>query len=161
VNLYVDGQLTQSATGDDSGTLRGVSWDVHGMLGHTAYLQVVDNATGAWGHLMLDQVVMGDHPNAAVGEPDVATAVNLVVGGQIVRTITGQDNERLAWTTWDVSDFSGQTAHPDRRPQLRRLGPHQCRPVHVVRSPRQLSASGGTTSRATRKPPRPRAFILK
>ena len=38
------------------------------------------------------------------------TCVNLVVDGQVVRTVTGKNNERLEWTHWDVSEFKGRTA---------------------------------------------------
>ncbi|MFC7617327.1 hypothetical protein ACFQV2_31785 [Actinokineospora soli] len=37
--------------------------------------------------------------------------MNLVVGGQVVRTATGQDAEHLRWASWDVGDLVGQTAH--------------------------------------------------
>lgn len=38
------------------------------------------------------------------------TAINLKVGGQIIRTATGANNEKLVWKGWDVSAFSGSTA---------------------------------------------------
>jgi hypothetical protein len=39
------------------------------------------------------------------------TCVNLLVDGQIVRTAAGDSiSERLVWKTWDVSDFTGQSA---------------------------------------------------
>ncbi|MFC8450375.1 glycoside hydrolase family 32 protein [Kitasatospora sp. NPDC057223] len=60
VNLLVDGQPVRTATGDGSGTLRPVDWDLSGLQGRTAQLQVLDDATGAWGHLMVDQVVLSD-----------------------------------------------------------------------------------------------------
>ncbi|HEV2033281.1 MAG TPA: hypothetical protein VGU71_03635 [Candidatus Dormibacteraeota bacterium] len=47
---------------------------------------------------------------SAVGEPDVQTTVNLVVGGTVVRTATGMNSERLGWASWDVTDLIGQSA---------------------------------------------------
>jgi uncharacterized protein (DUF608 family) len=44
----------------------------------------------------------GDHP----GE----TCMNLVIDGQIVRTATGKNLERLDPMSWDVSEFVGKTA---------------------------------------------------
>ena len=38
------------------------------------------------------------------------TCVNLVVDGQVMRTATGKNNERLEWTHWDVSEFKGRKA---------------------------------------------------
>jgi fructan beta-fructosidase len=48
----------------------------------------------------------GRHP---MSEP-APTAVNLLVGGEVVRTATGKDAERLTWSAWDVTDLRGQTA---------------------------------------------------
>jgi fructan beta-fructosidase len=56
----------------------------------------------------------GNHPYPLSGSVDPAnppTAVNLVVDGQVVRTATGQNNEALNWTHWDVSALRGETAH--------------------------------------------------
>jgi uncharacterized protein (DUF608 family) len=39
------------------------------------------------------------------------TCMNLVVDGEIVRTATGQNTERLAAVSWDVSELGGRTAH--------------------------------------------------
>ncbi|WP_309400394.1 discoidin domain-containing protein [Cerasicoccus maritimus] len=44
----------------------------------------------------------GNHPGAA--------EVQLVVGGNVVRTMTGVNSENLAWQTWDVSEYNGQSA---------------------------------------------------
>jgi len=38
------------------------------------------------------------------------TCVNLLVDGRVVRSATGQDNERLEWQDWEVSALEGQTA---------------------------------------------------
>ena len=60
VQLLVDGQPVRTATGDDSGRLRHVEWDVREFAGRAAQIQILDDATGDWGHLMVDQVLLSD-----------------------------------------------------------------------------------------------------
>jgi levanbiose-producing levanase len=110
VNLVIDGVVYRTATGDDSSTLRDISWDVHRLVGRTAQLQVVDQATGSWGHLMVDQIVFGDNIGSIGGESDTRATVELIVGGNVVRTATGRNAEHLHWESWLVEDLIGQTA---------------------------------------------------
>jgi len=60
VQLLVDGQPVRTATGADSADLRHVQWDLRDLAGRTAQFQILDDATGQWGHLMVDQVVLAD-----------------------------------------------------------------------------------------------------
>jgi levanbiose-producing levanase len=60
VQLLIDGQPVRTATGDDSARLRHVEWDVRQFAGQTAHFQILDDATGEWGHLMVDQIVLSD-----------------------------------------------------------------------------------------------------
>jgi hypothetical protein len=110
VNLVVDDVVVRSATGRGSAELEPVSWDVHELVGRRARLEIVDHATGPWGHLMVDQVLFSDVPAATLGEADERTTVELVVGGEVVRSATGQDSEHLAWTAWDVRGLAGESA---------------------------------------------------
>jgi sucrose-6-phosphate hydrolase SacC (GH32 family) len=108
VNLVVGGQVVRTATGPASGAMDWVAWDVRDLAGTDAHLEIVDdNAGGDWGHLMVDHVVFSSRPADKVAQ---ATAVNLVVDGQVVRSATGQDSESLDWTSWDLADLRGRTA---------------------------------------------------
>ncbi len=53
-----------------------------------------------------------DHLNLLVGGGAHAgeTAVNLLVGGEVVRTATGEQGEWLDWHSWNVMEFRGQEA---------------------------------------------------
>ena len=42
----------------------------------------------------------GNHPGA--------TGIELRIGGEVVRSSTGRDDERLQWESWDVAEFSGE-----------------------------------------------------
>ncbi|RYU12876.1 glycoside hydrolase family 32 protein [Nocardioides iriomotensis] len=111
VNLLVDGEVRRTATGRNDDVLRRVTWDVHQLVGKRARIEVVDDNTGGWGHLMVDRVVFTDDATLGLGDPDAQTTVNLVVDGKVVRTATGQDEERLRWALWNVADLEGRTAH--------------------------------------------------
>ncbi|MFS0705911.1 GH32 C-terminal domain-containing protein [Cellulomonas sp. 179-A 9B4 NHS] len=107
VRLVVDGEVVRTATGRESGTLHWVAWDVAELAGASAHLEVVDEDTGGWGHVMVDHVVLSDEPARPRAEE---TTVNLLVDGQVVRTATGQDSEHLAPVSWDVGELVGRTA---------------------------------------------------
>ncbi len=62
MNLLVDGKMVRTATGpnvDPGGSerLQPGQWDVSEFLGNNAMLEIVDNATGGWGHISVDQIV--------------------------------------------------------------------------------------------------------
>ncbi|MCB2156846.1 hypothetical protein KQI84_18360 [bacterium] len=60
-----------------------------------------------------DFTIQSDYIHFQIGggnHPDLA-AVQLVVGGSVVRSSTGADSENLTWDYWDVSALAGQTAH--------------------------------------------------
>ncbi|MFJ6452947.1 GH32 C-terminal domain-containing protein [Paenarthrobacter sp. NPDC091669] len=108
VQLLVNGTVVRSLAGDNAGLLNWKGWDVSEFAGQKAQLRIVDEATGGWGHMTLDHVMLTD--TAAVARSDEET-VNLVVNGQVVRTATGNDSESLDWTSWDTKEFVGQQAH--------------------------------------------------
>lgn len=54
VNLLIDGATKELATGVDSETMVNVSTDVREFRGRKARLQIIDDATGGWGHINVD-----------------------------------------------------------------------------------------------------------
>ncbi|MGX5716578.1 GH32 C-terminal domain-containing protein [Arthrobacter sp. MAHUQ-56] len=107
VELLVGGVPVRTATGSNSGDLNWKNWDVSPYFGQIARIRVVDSATGTWGHLTLDHMVLGSEPARPRSSE---TTVNLVVNGQTVRSVTGADSENLEWKSWDVSEFKGSQA---------------------------------------------------
>jgi len=66
-NLLIDGKVVRTATGPNLGrggseALSAHSWDVKEFIGKTGVLEVVDNATGGWGHINVDRIVASDAP---------------------------------------------------------------------------------------------------
>jgi fructan beta-fructosidase len=70
-NLLVDGKVVRSATGPNtqpggSEQLEPTAWNVGDLLGQTARLEIVDDASGGWGHINVDQIVFTDERPAAI-----------------------------------------------------------------------------------------------
>jgi levanase len=108
VSLVVDGQVVRSETGDNSPNLNWRAWDVSALRGKTAYIEVTDQRTADWGHLMIDHIVFSDTAAAPWSQE---TTANLVVDGQVVRSATGTNSPSLDWTSWDVAQLQGRTGH--------------------------------------------------
>ena len=71
MNLLIDGKIVRNATGPNdkqggSEVLAPDSWEVSELAGQTAVIQIVDQATGGWGHLNVDQIVQTDRKPAGL-----------------------------------------------------------------------------------------------
>ncbi len=67
MNLLIDGKVVLSATGPNtepggSEFLNWENWDVKKYKGRRAVLQIVDDATGGWGHINVDHIVQSNTP---------------------------------------------------------------------------------------------------
>lgn len=63
LNLLIDGQVVHSATGANNIHLEPASWDVSRLMGKMAQIQIVDQATGDWGHIDVDDIMQTDRPD--------------------------------------------------------------------------------------------------
>jgi len=62
LNLVMHGKVVRSAAGWRSDRLTPASWDVRQFLGQAARVQIVDEASGDWGHINVDHIVQTDKP---------------------------------------------------------------------------------------------------
>ena len=135
INLLCDGQVVRTATGPNTqpgGTehLDWQAWDVSELAGKNVALEIVDQATGGWGHISVDQIVQSDRKPKGMILHNVALPIlvekkylNLPVkNGAARRTISfsvdGKMERRFAieladaepdwWAFMDVSDFKGK-----------------------------------------------------
>ena len=83
------------------------AWDVAQYRGQTAHIEVTDQRTADWGHVMVDQITFSDE---AAKPWNANTSANLLVDGQVVRSATGQNGPGLDWASWDLADLQGKQA---------------------------------------------------
>ncbi len=107
VNLLVGGKVVATATGSNAEALDWQSWDVAAYKGQQAQIQIVDENNGGWGHLNVDNIVFASEKAQT---RNVETAVDLLVNGQVVQSVTGTNNEALDWASFDLRKYAGQTA---------------------------------------------------
>jgi len=62
LNLKVGGQVVRTATGGWDELLQPAQWDVSDLAGQEAVFEIVDRASGGWGHINVDHIVFGDTP---------------------------------------------------------------------------------------------------
>ncbi|HEY3631942.1 MAG TPA: GH116 family glycosyl hydrolase [Jatrophihabitantaceae bacterium] len=63
VNVVVDGTVVATATGTDTEPLAPVVFDLRAHRGQTATIEIVDSATGAWGHVSVDRILFTNRPD--------------------------------------------------------------------------------------------------
>lgn len=141
MNLIVEGKAVRTATGPNtepggSERLEPSAWDVSDLLGKIARIEIVDRATGGWGHINVDQIVLTDTrppgpPRAAsrelllerrflllpvkTGAPKRRVALH--IAGQIEREFEIElADEPEWWAHLDVGQWRGKpaTLHVDR-----------------------------------------------
>ena len=65
MKLFVSGKAVRSATGPNkqaggSEMLGPASWDVREFSGKTAHIEIIDQASGGWGHINVDHILLTD-----------------------------------------------------------------------------------------------------
>jgi hypothetical protein len=68
INLLIDGKVIRTATGKNTDHMAWESWPVTDWAGKIATLEIVDNHTGDWGHIEIDQIEFSDDSRVAPGK---------------------------------------------------------------------------------------------
>ena len=137
LQLLVDGKVVRSATGPNdqpggSEALAQESWDVSEFAGKSAVIHIVDQATGGWGHINVDQIVQTDrrppgvlvqnasreisleHPylNLPIKNGGPKRQMSVAIAGQPPRQfeIELADGEPDWWAFMDIAPFQGKHA---------------------------------------------------
>lgn len=74
MNLVVDGRVVRTVTGPNvvpggSEELAPAGWDVREFAGRAARIEIVDTATGGWGHINVDHIVQSERPAPPAPKP--------------------------------------------------------------------------------------------
>ncbi|MCL3782558.1 AraC family transcriptional regulator [Prolixibacteraceae bacterium JC049] len=62
VNLRINDTIVHSVTGEQSGDMAAVVWKVSQYKGQKARLEILDDFSGSWGHIMCDDFFFSDSP---------------------------------------------------------------------------------------------------
>lgn len=95
INLIVDGKIVMTATGKNSETLDWTTWDISDFKGKSARIEIVDEETGGWGHILADQIVLCEKPF-----PQAFQTVNHS------KAVLLHDFESDSYKDWTVQDSS-------------------------------------------------------
>ncbi|MDR2947809.1 MAG: hypothetical protein LBV71_01245 [Prevotella sp.] len=68
MNLVIDGIVAMSATGNNNEDFLPRNWDVSKWKGKKAYFEIIDDVTGDWGHISVDNIQFANEP---VGMPRI------------------------------------------------------------------------------------------
>ena len=96
IRLIVEGLVVRSATGAQSENLGWSSWDVSEYADQSASIEIVDNATGGWGHILADQIVMTNDTDPA---------------GKFSTDFSPKAAVALDWSDWHVKFRMQQNAN--------------------------------------------------
>nr|pir fructan beta-fructosidase (EC 3.2.1.80) precursor - Penicillium sp. (Strain TN-88) [Penicillium sp.]BAC16218.1 exoinulinase [Penicillium sp. TN-88] len=62
IQLKIDGNVVYAATGSNSEQLTWQHWDVSAFQNQTAVIEIIDLATGGWGHINVDEISFANTP---------------------------------------------------------------------------------------------------
>ena len=135
MNLIVQGDIVRTSTGSDtedegSETLDWQSWDVKELKGKDAQIRIVDNRSGGWGHILVDQIVQSDkkveylenvtrqftfnkrYLNLPVKNSARERLMHVLIDNKIVREfeISLAPNEPDFWVYLEIDQFKGKRA---------------------------------------------------
>lgn len=85
IQLLVAGKVVEKASGKSRERLEVVNWNVRQYEGQAGQIEIIDQETGAWGHINIDQISLRDTPRSGPireldQEPDFGTMALTVVG---------------------------------------------------------------------------------
>jgi fructan beta-fructosidase len=130
MNLLIDGKTVRQATGGNtqsggSERLDWKSWQVSEYKGKKAVIQIIDDATGGWGHINVDNIIQSDTPlgvSVAAYQPkeDITREITLTQPFLHIPVKTGNPQRWLQLTVGGrvVREFTVELADADEKPDF-------------------------------------------
>jgi uncharacterized protein (DUF608 family) len=100
INLLVNGKVVRTATGKDNEKLDWDFWEVSDLKGQKAVIEIVDQETGGWGHINIDDIQFADEPpkdapaRSLKDQPDFGTLALSVLDPKATGSGDGLDRFR-------------------------------------------------------------------
>jgi uncharacterized protein (DUF608 family) len=91
VNLMAKGKVLQSACGQENELLTWSSFDLQELMGQRVRIQIVDQSTSAWGHVLADQFVISDEPIEDLKTGSGNAIVNDLTRAAVLADFEGDD----------------------------------------------------------------------
>ena len=92
INLIIDDKVVRSATGNNSNLLQKVAFGVTAFKGKEARIQVIDQETGPWGHICIDDLIQTDNSSGSPLTNDIT-----IPKADTIWTQTGRQSGELHW----------------------------------------------------------------
>ncbi len=131
MNLLIGRRIVRTATGPNDGPsgierLEWQVWDVSNLIGQKARIEIVDQRTEGWGHVMVDHIVQTNERNAANKSREIVVSkkylnlpvktgaakrrMRMTVSGKVVREfeIELAGTESDFWAFLDLTPFAGK-----------------------------------------------------
>ncbi|CAG8999625.1 MAG: hypothetical protein CENE_01604 [Candidatus Celerinatantimonas neptuna] len=99
INLLIHNKVVRSSTGTNTETMSWRSWNVAAFLGKRAQIQVIDQNTGSWGHILLDHIIQSDAPKITANWSDFGSDFYAASSWNNV------PNDKRLWVGW-MSNWS-------------------------------------------------------
>ena len=91
LNLLVDGKIVRTATGHNDNRMRQEAFNVRDLVGKKAQIEILDQESGAWANVGIDQIVFSDlsglPPMVLEKRPDFGSMTLSVLDMQPVKSL--------------------------------------------------------------------------
>ena len=96
IKLVINGQVVRTSTGLNEDLMKWRNWDVSTFVGQTAHIEIMDSATGAWGHINIDHIIQSDAPNDNINHGQVDYGRDFYA----LQSFSDVPNGRKIWLAW-------------------------------------------------------------